>query len=182
MKETKIRLNENSEELKKFKDAVLSKAHAQKTLLGYLSQFVTIDETTLLESGDIKLNAIEVLKAKYSNDFPSYISIDKILELVDFSMTTFQTLIDKYKFHDIKGYNPTTQSAPIIDFGIYAQSPEEIERYKLAKNMVDALKSADHVITNGLQIRESISQHIQPIVYNRFNNTFEINVKYILGK
>ena len=180
MKETKIRLNESSEELKKFQDAVLSKSHSQRTLLGYLSQFVTIDETIL--EGDIKNNTIEVLKAKYSNDFPSYVSIEKILELVDFSLTTFQTLIDKYKFHEVEGYDPTTQSAKIPDFGIYATSPEEIERYQLAKNMVDALKSADHVITNGLQIRESISQHIQPIVYNRFNNTFEINVKYILGK
>ena len=180
MKETKIRLNENSEELRKFQDAILNKAHAQRTLHGYLSQFVTIDETIL--EGDIKTNAIEVLSAKYENDFPKYISIDKILELVDFSMTTFQKLIDNYKFHEVEGYDPTTQSAPIKDFGVYAQSLEEIERYKLAKNMVDALKSADHVITNGLQIRESISQHIQPIVYNRFNNTFEINVKYILGK
>ena len=101
MKETKIRLNENSEELKKFKDAVLSKSHTQRTLLGYLSQFVTIDETIL--EGDIKLNAIEVLKAKYSNDFPSYVSIEKILELVDFSLTTFQTLIDKYKFYEVEG-------------------------------------------------------------------------------
>ena len=182
MKETKIRLNENSEELKKFKDAVLSKAHAQRTLLGYLSQFVTIDETTLLESGDIKLNAIEVLKAKYSNDFPSYVSIEKILELVDFSLTTFQTLIDKYKLYEVEGYDPTTQSAKIPDFGVYAQSSEEIERYNLSKNMVDALKSADHVITNGLQIRDTFPQHIKCIVYNRIKNEFEINIKWILGK
>jgi len=180
MKETRIKLNDNAEELRKFQDAVLSKAHAQRTLLGYLSQFVTIDETIL--EGDIKINTIEVLKAKYSNDFPSYVSIEKILELVDFSLTTFQTLIDKYKFHEVEGYDPTTQSAKIPDFGIYATSPEEIIRYNLSKNMVDALKSVDHVITQGLQVRDTFPNHIKCIVYNRIKNEFEINIKWILGK
>ena len=181
MKETKIRLNENSEELKKFQDAVLSKSHSQRTLLGYLTQFVAAIDETILE-GDIKTNAIGVLSAKYENDFPKYISIDKILELVDFSMTTFQKLIDNYKFHEVEGYDPTTQSAKIPDFGIYATSPEEIERYKLAKNIVDSLKSVDHVITQGIQIRDTFPRHIKCIVYNRIKNEFEINIKWILGK
>lgn len=177
----KVRLNENSEELKKFQDAILSKAHAQRIMLGYLSQFVTIDETTFFD-GDIKLNAIELFKNKYASDFPSYLAIEKIMELVDFSLSTFQTLIDKYKFFEVDQYNPINQSAPVKDFGIYASSPEEIERYNLSKNVVDALRSADHTITQGLQIRDTFPQHIKCITYNRIKNEFEINVRWILGK
>lgn len=176
----KVRLNENSEELKKFQDAILSKAHAQRTMLGYLSQFVTIDETTLFE-GDIKQNAIELFKNKYASDFPSYLAIEKIMELVDFSLSTFQTLIDKYKFFEVDGYNPITQSALIKDFGVYAETPEQISRYKESKSIVDALKKVSDKVANGVMARQQLTQLIPIISYNAVKNDFEINVRYILG-
>ena len=180
-KESRIKLIDNAEELRKFKDTLLSKAHAQRVLAGYASQFIPIDESTFFE-GDIKLNFVEAFKIRYASDFPSYLAIEKIMELVDFSLEKFQFLLDKYKFYDIEKYDPINQQAPIPDFAIYAKSPEEIERYNLSKNLVDTLNAVAHKITPGLTTREAISLHIQPITYNRFNDTFEINIKYILGK
>jgi len=139
------------------------KETALNELNSYVSEFVTIDDATDKEALTIAFNA------KY-HDLPNYISIEKKFELLDFSLSKYTALVDRYK------------SIKVIDaeVHIYAESKDELSRLKLSK---DFLQAFNNIIAE----KNGRSVYIAPIVnamggilsFNYATGQAEINHQFI---
>lgn len=181
MKKEKIVIVELAEERKQFEQKVLTKSQHLRALNGFMNEFVSIDAEECFKSNNIREYFIKQLDNKYSKDFPPYVSLDKVLDLVGVSMEKFDFMLKKYNEIEIENYDPINQQAKIPNFNIYAETPEQIARYNESFSVVEVLKKVNDNISNGVMARQQIAQLIPIISYNHFKNEFHINVKYILG-
>jgi len=180
MKKEKIVIVELAEERKQFENKVLSKSQHLRALNGFMNEFVTIDAEDCFKSNNIREYYIQQLDNKYSKDFPPYVSLDKVLDLVGVSMEKFDFMLKKYAEIEIENYDPILQQAPIPDFNIYAETPEQIARYYESDAVVKALNKVDSKIVQGILGRTQLAQMLRVITYDHHKQQITINKEYIL--
>ena len=69
-----------------YKKRLETKINALEELSMYMNQFITVNPNEAFET-DIKAYFIAQFKKKYSNDFPSYLRTEKLLDLLEVSIT-----------------------------------------------------------------------------------------------
>ena len=176
----KIVIVELAEERKQFEAKVLSKSQHLRALNGFMNEFVTIDAEECFKSDNIREYFIKQLDEKYSADFPSYVKLNKVLDLVGVSMEKFDFLLKKYNEIVIENYDPINQQAKIPDFSIYAETPDQIERYHESDAVVKALNKVDSKIVQGVLGRSQLAQMLRVISYDHIKQQITINKEYVL--
>lgn len=113
-----------------------------KAVTEYKSQFNEILEMQLFESNFYNYAITEIRKANPGASVLN-LSDEKIAELYNHDLKGLKQLTDLYATKDVKikldkGLFDVDDK---IDFGIYATSKDEIDRYNDAKNLIDALNT-----------------------------------------
>ena len=103
-----------------------AKNNAYNELKEYIEQFVQV--TDICNRYELE-QAIE----EKTKDLPSYLSIDKKKELIEFSQSKYDFLLDKY----------TTTDVVEAECYMYAETPEELERLRLSENFIKAFKELE---------------------------------------
>lgn len=180
MKKEKIVIVELAEERKQFEAKVLSKSQHLRALNGFMEEFIKVDAEECFKSDNIREYFIKQLDEKYSLDFPSYVSLNKVLDLVGVSMEKFDFLLKKYNEIELEKYDPINQQCMVPDFNIYAETPEQIERYHESDAVVKALKKVDSKIIQGVMGRSQLAQLLRVISCDHIKQQITINKEYVL--
>ncbi len=98
-----------------------AKNKAYNDLKAYIEQFVQVEDIT---------NKYELEQAieNKTKDLPSYLLIEKKKELIDFSQSKYEFLLERY----------TTTEIVEAECYVYAETPEELERLRLSENFIKA--------------------------------------------
>jgi len=168
----------NEREEKKYYEDQRIKKESYLNLLEYIAKFIDI-ETIDFESetlfNDVKTQFLKVNR----QSFPQLVKDNKIFELVDFDLNKLERLINDYQSIKIN-WNCHTGKFEEIDFNIYAQTKEEIQRLNETKELSEVLNKHLNILPFGILPKQQLSSYFKNIVlFDYQTNRFEINVKYI---
>jgi hypothetical protein len=98
-----------------------AKNKAYNELKAYIEQFVQVEDLT---------NRYELEQAieDKTKDLPSYLSIDKKKELIEFSQSKYEFLLERY----------TNTEIVEAECYVYAETEQELERLRLSENFIKA--------------------------------------------
>ena len=150
-------------------------------LIEYCSKFVHLDDLTAL-SNEGEQYFQKVFYARYKDEFPPMVSIQKMIEMVECSLSKISSLHTRYSEIQIEGFNPETQEAPIIDFSVYATTKEQIKRYQLAQSICDAVNEIK-ATTNYTIFHGQLSQAMGGILQISFADSGKliVNKDFVLN-
>jgi hypothetical protein len=163
-----------------FDKKLKEKNQCLESLIHYMNNYIEVDERELFDNG-MSVYFIKQLTEKYKKDFPPYVIMEKVFELVGVSFEKFNQLLEKYNSYEIEKYNPLLRTAIKPDFNIYAESKEQIERYNNTIGLVAELNKLNNEIAPGTMLRGQISNLLRIIKYNPVKNVFEIHSDYVLN-
>ena len=134
MKKIQIDTDVNAEQT--FKSEIEAKISAFKTLLNNLEQFVdTIDLKALYDSPEGYCK--EAIIKEYAGSYKG-IKHSKLFDLIGFDLRELEIETNKFKsvghHFDCKTLEYTTP-----DFGIFVETPEQIERYNAINTLIESL-------------------------------------------
>lgn len=177
--------------VKIYHDALSETMHTQnverkkklfKELVDYCSQFVHLDDLTAL-SNEGERYFQKVFYARYKDEFPPMVSVQKMIEMVECSLSKISSLHTRYSDIKIEGFNPETCEAPILDFSVYATTKQQVERYKLAQSICDCINQLK-AETNYTFFLGQISQGMSGVVQISFDDTTKliVNKDFVLNE
>jgi len=103
MKEFKpIVLLENIEEHNEYIAEAESKTEAIKLLKDYVHNYKLQPTDWNIFQSDAVGVVCDLIKEKYSADFPSYIKVEKLVDFIDFDLSKFQELLSTINSIDVK--------------------------------------------------------------------------------
>lgn len=100
-----------------------AKTRAFNELKAYIEKFVQVEDITN------RYELENAFNSKY-NDLPDYISLEKRMELVDFSLNKYNSLLNRYNSLELLE----------VETEVYATTKEQIERYNVCKSFIDAFE------------------------------------------
>jgi len=178
MKAIKIGNNEQAEQ--NYKQQIERKRKLFNDLVEYTTQFVSLGD---LEQ--VHTNAVQYFKKtyyeRYQHDFPPLVGLDVMFQMQGCEISKIETLFRQYQSINIESWDYVKCDAPQIDFGVYARTEKQIERYKLAQSICDAVNelkaTTNYTIFNG-----SLSQALSGIVKVSFldTNKLIVNEDFVL--
>jgi hypothetical protein len=163
-----------------FKKKLEAKVKALEELSMYMNQFITVNPNEAFKT-NIKEYFITEFKKKYSNDFPSYLRTEKLLDLLEVSITTLDKLIENYDNLSIENFDASTRTAPEPDFTVCAVTEEQIARYYETIGLVNHLNHLIHHIQPGMNPRFTLCDLIKTVGYNERKQCFILNYYYVLN-
>lgn len=176
--------------VKIYHDTLSESMHAQSVerkkrlfeeLVDYCSQYLnTIDINALSEQGTQFF--IETFYNAYKANFPPMVTPEKMIELTGCSIDKISSLWSRYNEIKIDDFNPQKLEAPSIDFGIYATTKDQVERYKIAQSICDSINKLK-AETNYTFFLGQISQGMSGIVQISFEDTTKliVNKDFVLN-
>ena len=176
----KIALYELVTEKISYKKRLEDKQHALEELTRYMNQFVKVDTNEAFKT-DVKQYFISSFEAKYSKDFPSYLKTEKLLDLLEVSITTLDKLIENYNGRVIENFDAITKTAPEPDFTVYAISEDQIARYYETIGIVNHLNHLIKHVAQGMNQRFGLCNLLKVVGYNERKHCFTPNYYYILN-
>jgi len=163
-----------------FESKLEAKINALEELTKYMNQFITVNPKEAFKT-NIKQYFISQFEDKYKKDFPSYLKTEKLLDLLEVSVTILDKLIEKYNYHSIENFNPIKRTAQAPDFNVYAETDEQKERYFQTIGLVTHLNYLRSNFHHGINPSNQICHLLRVVSYNITKQCFSINPKYILN-
>lgn len=137
------------EEYKRSKEA---KHSAYNDALTYCERYLTIDDTKAFKS-DIWGHFEAVYLEKYRSEFPPIVTDAKIFELSDIDTDKIKALQRKYEAINAPDKEP--------DFTVYANTPEQIERFNATQKICDTLNTVQGIVPiNNFALMNGLSRTI----------------------
>jgi len=167
-------------EEKKYLEDKRIKKESYLNLLEYITKFVDIenidcDSDNLLD--DVKMQFLNA----HRQSFPQLVKDNKIFELVEFDLNKLKRLINDYQNIKIN-WDSRTGKFEEIDFNIYAETKQEIQRLNASNELKEVLNKHLEIMPFGILPKQQLSSYFKNIVlFDYQTNRFEINVKYIKG-
>ena len=149
-------------------------------LLNYILKFVDV-ETINFDSENL-LNDVKTQFLKVNRQsFPPIVKDNKIFDLVDFDLNKLDKLINDYQRIKIN-WDSNTGKFEEIDFNVYAETKEEIQRLNESKELREVFNKHLQVMPMGIIPKQQIAAAFKNIVYfNHITNKYDININYIKG-
>ena len=135
----KVKIGYNENEELEYNSNIENKKLAFNSCFEYCSKFLVI-ENKIEFAKDFKGYFLKAWEQKYSNSFPPIVSILKQLELSDCQGSIIEAYQTQYLNIAID-FDAETQKAKDIDFNIYAETPEQIERFKACQSLIEAIEN-----------------------------------------
>ena len=126
--------HEAAEHTKQFE----AKKKAFNDCLNYCNTFLTIEDLEAF-SKDMKANFLNQWEVKHSASFPPMVGILKQLEFSEVQLHVIEAYQTLFESIDLE-FNPNTQEQKAIDFNIYAETPEQIERFASCTELIKAIE------------------------------------------
>lgn len=173
----KVKIGENTKANEQFLKDIKLKIDSFKTLAEYIHSFNENVEIIEVYKRPFEY-AIELTTSNYKTDFKNVI-IDKVFELIGFSVTKLQELCTPFEKveHD---FDPLTLEYKTPDFNIYITTPEQHLRNDSTLAICEAV---DQLIEEGTPLHKgSIIQGLRGVVSPDYaNNKLTPNKEYILN-
>jgi len=148
--------HEETEYTKQFE----TKKKAFNDCLNYCNTFLTIEDLKEF-SNNMKAYFLTEWEQKHSSSFPPMVGILKQLEFSEVQLHIIEAYQTQYDSIDLE-FNPNTQEQKAIDFNIYAETPEQIERYTSCNELITAIERLQSVGANILY--GSLCQSMQNVL------------------
>lgn len=174
MKKIQIDTDVNAEQT--FKNEIEAKISAFKTILSNLEQFVdTIDLKALYNNPEAYSK--EAIIKEYESSYKR-IKHDKLFDLIGFDLSELKKQSDIFNsighHFDSKTLKYTTPN-----FGIYAETPEQIERYNAVNTLIESLNELKkHKHLHAGSLIQAMNGSVIPdykTMFVKANNHFIIN-------
>lgn len=165
-----------------FKSEIEAKISAFKTILSNLEEYVgTIDLKELYDSPEAYSK--EAIIKEYASSYKG-IQHDKLFDLIGFDLKELEIETNKFKsvghHFDCKTLEYTTP-----DFGIYAETPEQIERYNAINTLIESLNELKkHKHLHAGSLIQAMNGSVIPdyeAMFVKANNHFILNGDYSRG-
>jgi hypothetical protein len=134
----KVKIGFRDNEEIEYKSNIESKKLAFNSCFEYCNRFLVIEDKIEFAK-DFKEYFLNAWEQKYSNSFPPIVSVLKQLELSDCQLHIIEAYQKQYENIAID-FNPSTQKAKDKDFNIYAETPEQIERFNACQSVIEAIE------------------------------------------
>lgn len=150
--------------------------------------FQSLADYTLEYVEDIDLNAlykapyeysIQIVANKFKDAYKSA-KIEKIFDIIGFSVMKVERLSKELSSIDIQINANTLEPLETVDFNIYAETAEQIEKYKAVKNVCDAVKILIQYAPN-IHKGDLINALRGAIIPDYANNHVQANIGFILN-
>lgn len=178
-----ILLLSNLSEEKIYKDKIQRKKDLFDECKEYCEQFIEIKGLKALSefnesfTNHFKKSFLD----KYRSQFPPIVKDAKMFEMSDVQLHKIEHYENAYKTIELEDFDYIKGTAKTKDFGLYAKTDEQIERYYKTISVIEHLNNLRDLITSGTIIRSQIAKAIRVIDYDPVKNTFKVNVNYILN-
>lgn len=175
----KIKIGYSTETEKTYLTNLKTKQIAFQSLADYVLEYV--EEINVNELYKTPSDyAIEIVLNKFKDAYKGAKN-EKIFDIIDFSVMKVERLSKELSSIDIQ-INPNTLNAiDEIDFNIYAETSEQIEKYKAVKNVCDAVKILIQYAPN-IHKGDLINALRGAIIPDYANNHVQANISFILNK
>ena len=177
MKKIKIGFNEKAET--QYLNDLQAKQIALQTLADYLLEYVEeIDVNALYKAPNEY--SIEIVANKFKEAYKGA-KIEKIFDIIGFNTTKVERLCNEFKAVDIQINANTLEPLETVDFNIYAETDEQIEKYNAVQNVCDSIKVLMKYAPN-IHKGELINALRGAVVPDYTNNHIQKNIGFILHK
>lgn len=178
----RILILSNLSEEKIYKDTIRRKKDLFDQCKQYCEQFIEIKGLkALTEFNESFTNHFKKsFLDKHRSDFPLIVNDTKIFEISDVQLHKIEHYENAYKTIELEDFDYIKGTAKAKDFGVYAETPDQIERYYKTISVIEHLNNLRDLITQGTIIRSQIAKAIRVISFDANKNTFKLNVEYIL--
>ena len=104
-----------------------------------------------------------------------------MFEMSDVQLSKIEFYETKYKDIEVEDFDFVQGKAKFIDFGLYAETPEQIERYYQTISLIQHLNNLKEYMEQGTLVKQHIAKAIRVISFDQLSNNFKVNVNYILN-
>lgn len=177
MKKLKIGFNEKAET--QYLNNLQDKRSALQSLADYTLEFVEDIDLKALYEAPYEYST-QIVANKFKDAYKGA-KIEKIFDIIGFSSVKVERLCKEFKAVDIQINPNTLEPLEIIDFNIYAETPEQIEKYNAVKNVCDAVKILIQYAPN-IHKGDLIYALRGAIMPDYANNHVQANIGFILNK
>jgi hypothetical protein len=136
MKNNKILIGYNYELEAHEQRQSTAKEVAKNNLVKYVTNVCKLQPTDDFTTGDILSNFKALFLDKWSNSLPDGLEYDKMLFLASIDYNKLLMLVDEFNKIEVTGQT---------DFGIYATTPEQVEKFKALSKVCDAVHSSQTI-------------------------------------
>jgi hypothetical protein len=176
----RVLLLENLTELKAYKAKIKRKKELFDEVKDYCERYVPMQDLKQFNESFTEYFKKSFIK-KYRSQFPSIVSDLKMFEMSDVQLSKIEFYETKYKDIEVEDFDYLQGKAKFIDFGMYAETPEQIERYYSTINLILHLNNLKENFEQGTIIKQHIAKAIRVISFDQLSNNFKVNVNYILN-
>ena len=153
-----ITLLENTEEYNEYIAEAETKTEAIKLLKDYVHSYKLQPTDWNTFQSDAVGVVCDLIKQKYSADFPSYIKVEKLVDFIDFDLSKFQQLISNINQINVTADWNTYQFEQ-KDFRIKTTNQRQNEMFLKIDNAIKALENIGcHLY--GAQLQQATSGYI----------------------
>jgi len=176
----RVLLLENLTELNSYKAKIKRKKELFDEVKDYCERFVPIQDLAQFNESFLEYFRKSFLK-KYRSSFPSIVADEKMYEMAEVSLSKIEFFEKKYKEIEVEEFDYLKGKGKFIDFGLYAETPEQIERYYETIGVIQHLNNLKGHFQQGSLIKGHIAKAIRVISFDHLSNNFKVNVNYILN-
>ena len=153
-----ITLLENTEEYNEYIAESETKIEAIKQLKDYVHSY----KLQPTDWNDFQTNSVvvvcDLIKEKYSADFPSYIKVEKLVDFIDFDLSKFQQLLSTINEINVN-IDWNNYQFEQKDFRIKTTNERQNEMFLKIDNAIKALENIGcHLY--GMELQKATSSHI----------------------
>ena len=175
-KQEKIKIGYKKQEARTHLVDSNRKIKALNALYEYCEQFISIKDKQAF-SKDFYNSFLKGIEDKHRNEFPPAVRLEMILKLLEVDTDKLKKLISEVTTIRVDVNNKTLE--PLNkDFNVYAETPQEIERYNDALKVCEGL----HVLQDKgfkMQWGNIINATNRIVWYNHEKNRLEPHEQYV---
>ena len=175
----KVLLLSNLSELDKYKTKITRKKDLFDEVKKYCESYLPIQDLKQFNESFLEYFKKSFIK-KYRDSFPTIVSDAKMFEMSDVQLSKIEYLEAKYKDIEVEEFDFIQGKGKFIDFGLYAQTPQQIERYYEVIGLVTHLNHLIEHFPQGSNPRHALCQFLKVAYYNDMKHCFAINHHYVL--
>ncbi len=176
----RVLLLENLTELNSYKAKIKRKKELFDEVKDYCERYVPMQDLNQFNEGFTTYFKKSFIK-KYRSQFPSIVTDLKMFEMSDVQLSKIEFYETKYKDIEVENFDYLQGKAKFIDFGLYAETPEQIERYYQTISLIQHLNNLKEYMEQGTLIKGHVAKAIRVISFDHLSNNFKVNVEYILN-
>jgi hypothetical protein len=146
------------------------KETAKRNLLQYVTNVCKLELTEDFTEGNVLSNFKALFMSKWVDKLPEGIEYEKMLFLASVDYNKLVMLVDDFNRVEVTGQ---------CDFGIYATTPEQIEKFKTLSRVCEAVHSSQEIAH--VFLGNVLNAYSGRLVMNHRTNKLIPNPLYILG-